>query len=337
MGTRQRETRVFTVAETLRSVDMRLRAGTETDLRTVATGFPLLDGVLGGGIHAGELILLGGAPGVGKTIMSLQMARNIARDGGRAVFACYEHEPTTLLARLLALEAGFGGREEKLSQTVLAALSGGGASGRSLVDIMAATGAGSRALAEVQSYEDDLTFVQASGTHTTTDELASLLDAPEDRDRPTVMFVDYLQKIPLHPEPETEAEKVTRTVEAMKDLALEAHVPIVLCSAIDVGGMVANRVRLHHLRGSSAVAFEADVVLMLNEKQKAVSKVHLSYDPIRAASFRDQVVISVEKNRGGPNLLDLEFRKDFAHFRFDPAGAFVSDKLVDERLDESLV
>jgi replicative DNA helicase len=65
--------------------------------------------------------------------------------------------------------------------------------------------------------------------------------------------------------------------------------------------------------------------------------VHLSYDPIRSASFKDYVVISVEKNRGGPNLLDLEFRKDFSHFRFDPDGAFVSDKLVDERLDETLV
>jgi replicative DNA helicase len=337
MGTRQRETRVLTVAETLRTIDSRLRAGTETDLRTVPTGLPLLDGVLAGGIHAGELVLLGGAPGVGKTILSLQMARNVARSGGRSIFVCYEHEPTTLLARLLALEAGFGGREEELSQTVLAALSSGDTRGRGLAEIVAENAEGSRALAEVQSYGDALTFVQASGTRTTTDELGALLDAPEDRHGPTVLFVDYLQKIPLHPEPDTEAEKVTRTVEALKDMALEAHVPIVLCSAIDVGGMIANRVRLHHLRGSSAVAFEADVVLMLNEKQKAVSKVHLSYDPVRAASFRDYVVISVEKNRGGPNLLDLEFRKDFAHFRFEPGGAFVSDKLVDERLDESLV
>jgi replicative DNA helicase len=337
MGTRQRETRAFTVAETLRDVDTRLRERTETDLRIVATGFPLLDGVLTGGIHAGELVLLGGAPGVGKTILSLQMARSIARSGGRAIFACYEHEPTTLLARLLALEAGFGGGEEKLSRTVLAALAAGDPDGRGLADVLAGTAAGSHALAEVRSYQDNLTFVQASGSHTTTDELAGLLDPPEERQAPTVLFVDYLQKIPLHPEPQTEAEKVTRTVEAMKDLALEAHVPIVLCSAIDLGGMVAHRVRLHHLRGSSAVAFEADVVLMLNEKHRAVSKVHLSYDPIRSASFKDYVVISVEKNRGGPNLLDLEFRKDFSHFRFDPDGAFVSDKLVDERLDETLV
>jgi replicative DNA helicase len=92
---------------------------------------------------------------------------------------------------------------------------------------------------------------------------------------------------------------------------------------------------MYHLRGSSAIAFESDVILMLNDKHKAVSKVHLSYDPIGAQGFKDWVVMSVEKNRGGPNLIDLEFRKDFTHFRFDPRGGLVTEKLVSERMDES--
>jgi replicative DNA helicase len=333
---RHRETRVFSVADTLEEVETRLRTPAD-DLRTLSTGFPILDGVLNGGLHAGELLMLGGAPGVGKTILALQMARNVARSGGAAVFACYEHEPSTLLARLLALEAGFSGREEGLSRTIISALATGDPDGRGLADMMAQTTAGSHALAEVRSYQHALTFVQASGSRTTTGELADVLPARNERRGPTVLFVDYLQKIPLHPEPPTEAEKVTRTVEAMKDLALEAHVPIVLLSAIDTGGLLANRVRLYHLRGSSAVAFEADVVLMLNDKHKAVSKVHLTYDAVRADTFKRYVVVSVEKNRGGPNLVDLEFRKDFAHFRFEPDGTFVTDKLVDERLDETML
>jgi replicative DNA helicase len=336
--TTSRETRVQTLSETLNEVEDRLRSHSEQDLRTIATGFPLLDGVLGGGLHAGELLLVGGAPGVGKTILALQLARNIARHpGGSSIFACYEHEPTTLLARLLALEAGFGGREEDLSRTVLSALAGGDPDARGLADIMSQTAAGSAALAEVRSYEDSLTFVQASGSRTTIGALKSLVPPIEQRSGPVVLFVDYLQKIPLYPEPATEAEKVTRTVEALKDLALEAHIPIVLLSAIDSAGLLANRVRLHHLRGSSAAAFEADVVLILNDKHKAISKVHLSYDPLRAETFRHFVVASVEKNRGGPNLVDMEFKKDFSHFRFEPQGAFVSDRLVDERLDETLV
>ena len=101
--------------------------------------------------------------------------------------------------------------------------------------------------------------------------------------------------------------------------------------------MEARRIRLHHLRGSSAVAFEADVVLMLNEKTKAVSRIHLAYDALGAKRFRDWIVVSVEKNRGGPNLIDLEFRKDFSHFRFDPDGGLVTEKLADERLDDEHV
>jgi replicative DNA helicase len=111
----------------------------------------------------------------------------------------------------------------------------------------------------------------------------------------------------------------------------------VLLSAIDTGGMNANRVRIHHLRGSTAAAFEADVVLMLNDKFKAISKVHLTYDAVRARTFRDYLIVSVEKNRGGPSLVDLEFRKDFSHFRIEPTGVYVTDKLIDERLDEALV
>jgi replicative DNA helicase len=334
-GTR-RETQILTVAETLRDLDEHMRADVEVDTRTLATGFPLLDGVLSGGVHAGELLLVGGAPGVGKTIFALQMARHIALGGGQAIFACYEHEPATLLARLLALEAGFTGRDEGLAQTVQSALASGASGEQGLAELLSQTSSGSQALEAVRSYADSLTFVAASGSRTTTDEFTRIVDDCRSPGKPAVLFVDYLQKIPHHPEPDTEAEKVTRTVEAMKDLALDAHIPVVLLSAIDTSGMLANRVRLHHLRGSSAAAFESDVVLMMNEKLKAISKVHLSYDPIRAATFRDYVVVSVEKNRGGPNLLDLEFRKDFAHFRLDPEGAFVSDRLVDERFDETL-
>jgi replicative DNA helicase len=331
-----RETRLVSLADTLLAVEGRLQAGSDVELRTVPSGFPVLDGVLGGGLHVGELVLVGGAPGVGKTILALQMARNIVRVGSQVLFACFEHEPTTLLARLLSLEAGFKGHDESLSRTVLGALAGDGA-GRSLAEVLAETNAGLSALQELEAYRDGLTFVEASGSRTTIDELRRVVRDHREPDAHLVLFVDYLQKIPVYPEPETEAEKVTRTVEALKDLAMDEHITIVLLSAVDTGGMNSNRVRIHHLRGSSAAAFEADVVLMLNDKHKAVSKVHLTYDPLRARTFRDFLVVSVEKNRGGPSLVDLEFRKDFAHFRLDPAGAYVTDQLVDERLDESLV
>ena len=47
----------------------------------ISTGYPELDRVLGSGIVAGSLVLVGGDPGIGKSTLLLQMCRNLARDG----------------------------------------------------------------------------------------------------------------------------------------------------------------------------------------------------------------------------------------------------------------
>jgi hypothetical protein len=54
----------------------------------------------------------------------------------------------------------------------------------------------------------------------------------------------------------------------------------------------------------------------------------------RARTYRQWVVFSIEKNRDGPALVDLEFRKDFANFRFESHGSFVAEQLVDDVLFE---
>lgn len=321
--------------DALAALDRQLRDREALDVRTVPTGFTVLDEIIGGGLQSGELVLLGGAPGVGKTICALQWARNLAREGHRAVYVCYEHEPATLLTRLLALEAGAHGGDRGVGRAIMDSLASADEVGTGLKDMLTATPKGALALQAVGEYADDLILVRASGSHTTLEDLHELLREYVDPERRTGLFVDYLQKIPLHPEPDTESEKVTRTVEGLKDLALDLHVPTVLLSAVDAEGMRASRLRLHHLRGSSAIAFESDVVVMMNDKQKAVSKIHLAYDSVKAKTYRDWVVFSIEKNRGGPALVDLEFRKDFAHFRFDPEGGIVTEQLVSERLDES--
>ena len=69
------------------------------ELRPIPTGFSPLDDILNGGIRAGELLMIGGAFGVGKTIWALQVARNavLSDPGVRALYICYE---LVLLRRL---------------------------------------------------------------------------------------------------------------------------------------------------------------------------------------------------------------------------------------------
>jgi DNA repair protein RadA/Sms len=49
-----------------------------------ATGIPELDRVLGGGLVAGSVVLLGGEPGIGKSTLALQLAAR-SEEGGRGV------------------------------------------------------------------------------------------------------------------------------------------------------------------------------------------------------------------------------------------------------------
>jgi hypothetical protein len=60
--------------------------------------------------------------------------------------------------------------------------------------------------------------------------------------------------------------------------------------------------------------------------------VHLSYDSGRAEEFRNWVVFGLDKRRSGVAQVDMEFRKDFANYRFEAAGNYVEEKLVDDRL-----
>src|SRR5579864_8216627 len=64
------------VAEVLASVDQMVRTGAAQELIPFPTNFTPLDQVLAGGLRPGDMMLVGGTPGVGKTVVTLQWARN---------------------------------------------------------------------------------------------------------------------------------------------------------------------------------------------------------------------------------------------------------------------
>src|SRR5512133_231764 len=97
--------RLSSVADLLDRTDDAIRRGIRPGAAVVPTGFGVLDEVLEGGFRSGELVLLGGPQGLGKTTMVMQMVRNAVSNGGSAVVFSYEHEGHTLLERLLSLEA----------------------------------------------------------------------------------------------------------------------------------------------------------------------------------------------------------------------------------------
>jgi replicative DNA helicase len=305
----------------------------DPDTSTRATGYSLLDDVLAGGLRPGELLLVGGKPGVGKTIACLQWARAMAQRGIVAVYLCYEHDPVTLLARVLSCEL----REAALAAGRYHDVALDELQGR-LRDVAARTLTLREALdsdpllveaeRRLATYADRLVLFQGSGTRT---DVSAAADAvTRFAAEPTVLFVDYVQKVPVVPDVVTESERVSRVVEGLKELALDQDVTVVAVSAADQHGLTSRRLHLHHFRGSTALAYEADAVVVLNEKLDVVSKAHVAYSTNRIDEFRRQVVFSVEKNRNGVADIDLEFTKDFGSYRFDPQGAWVADRLWSE-------
>ena len=96
--------RVLTLAQALaRADDMLVHDPGST--RVWRTGFSPLDQHLAGGLRAGELVLVAGAQGLGKTTCALQAARNMAAAGRTVLYVCYEHPAEQLAERLLVLEA----------------------------------------------------------------------------------------------------------------------------------------------------------------------------------------------------------------------------------------
>jgi replicative DNA helicase len=293
----------------------------------VPTGFLVLDRVLEGGLSARDLTVLGGVPGVGKTTMALQWARNMALDGRRVVYACYDHDEVSLLSRLLLLEIGeLTGGSPGSSLQARAAVRAVSRGERTLVDAAEASHLVDSAHTRVAAYGDRLLLLAASRENTGIPELAEAADVAGVGG---ALIVDYLQKIPTD-ESASEAIRVDKIAAELKEIALNQHIAVLATVVGDKGGLDVRRLTSRHLRGASGIAYEADVILMINEKFKAVSKLHSAYDPVRSERFKRQVVLSVDKNRHGPANINLEFSKDFPHSRFDPEGKLVDEQLIDD-------
>ena len=327
--------RLRSLADVLDQTDSVLRAGSVAGARVWPTGFTALDKALAGGLRSGELVLLGGPQGLGKTTFALQLLRNAVAAGQSAIYFSFEHDTHTLLERLIAMEAAerVDGGSVPLHR-VREALEARHGQAESLEDRLAGTLGGADGVRALRAYGDRLHVHSSSGAHT---DLAELQRTVEEVRRTTgqvpMVVVDYLQKVAA-PDPSAHEEaRVEAVVEGLKDLALELELPVLAIVAADKAGITSGkRLRVHHLRGSSALAYEADIVLLMNDKFDVVARHHLVYDLANAQRFHRWVVVSIEKNRNGIDKVELEFHKRFEQSRFDPEGREVTEQLVEERV-----
>ena len=307
------------------------------------SGFRALDKVLLGGFRSGELSLLGGQPGLGKTTFALQVVRNLVTAKHSAVFFSFEHDNHSLLERLLVMEASeVAGLGAVMLPRVRRVFEAGRSSRLTMEAGFAGTEGGVEAVQALQDYAPRLYLHRSSGADTDIEAVRKVIETIRaDTGQTPFVVIDYLQKVHVAAPASDrrrsarmpEDERVTVVVEGLKDLALELSVPVLALVAVDKSGLEAGaRVRMRDLRGSSALAHEADVALILNDKFDVVARHHLMYNLANAETFRDWVVMTIEKNRNGVDNVDLEFRKRFEHSRFETDGSGVLEQLIDDRI-----
>ncbi|GAA1478058.1 hypothetical protein GCM10009623_25040 [Nocardioides aestuarii] len=321
------------LGEVLERVDARLLSP-EEDARIWPTGFPLLDDALGGGLRAGGLNLLAGAQGEGKTTFALQIARGVARVGRPVLFFSFELEAEVLLQKVISAEAADLGFEDGVTvYQVRAAFEGTDDTDGGLPERLRRYTGGLDALEKVASYAQKMLIHRSTTTQTNLGVIATAVkDVITEFGEPPLIVIDYLQKVrPL--EAMNEEESVTAVTEGLKDIAIEYECPVLALSASDRAGLEpGQRMRARNMKGSTALAYEADVVIVLANKADIVARHHLMYAGDNGEHFRNYSVMTLEKNRSGRAGAELEFRKDFGRGRFEPDGAVVSEKLVDERV-----
>jgi replicative DNA helicase len=326
--------KLTSMSAVLERADGRLRSP-EGGVRLWPTGFPLLDDAIGGGLRSGTLNLLGGPQGQGKTMFALQAARAAVKTGRSAVFFSYELEADSLVQRLVAMEAGELDPFEAPSLSQIRSIfegTDGGSGG--LIERMATTTTGTEALLRVSEYADRLVVHRSTATHTDITEINDTVKkVMGNTGESPLIIVDYLQKVAMPLTDLDEEDRITRITEQLKDVAIEFDCPIFAVAAMDHEGLEPGaRMRTRHMRGSTALSYEPDVVLILATKSDIVARHHLMYGGANAEHFKEWSVLTVEKNRSGSGGAEIEFKKRFDQGRFDTDGKVVTEKLVDERV-----
>jgi replicative DNA helicase len=325
--------RLQSVTSVLDETDARLKVGQGAGAKLWLSGFSALDKSLSGGFRSGELVLLGGAQGLGKTTFALQVILNLVSTGHQAVYFSFDHDNHTLVERLITMEAAeIAGAMGVQLKGVREAFEARYRREPTIEGRLGDTEGGVEGVEALREHGQRLHLHRSKSSDTDVAAMRQvIMKIQEEAGATPFVVVDSLQKVHFGgPMMLSEDDRVALVVEALKDLTLELSVPIL--AVVGGGPTSGKRMRIQDLRGSLTVAVPADVVLILNEKFDVVARHHLVYNLASAERFRSWVVMSIEKNRNGVDRVNLEFQKAFKQARFDPDGGPVEEELIDERI-----
>jgi len=247
----------------------------------VATGFPSIDRVLGGGFRRRDLIVLAGDTGSGKSSLALGIAIRVALGGTPTVFFSGEMNEARLMERALALEGRATVDELR--------------AGKLKDPTRASVGAAALRLRDLPLLVRDLHGLSIP-------ELAQSLDAIPRR---SLVVIDPLQL--MQPPAPSSEESLAGAARSLKAVALEKNAAMLAVAQVATNPAHRDdpRPTLDDLGGLGAVKQHADVVLGIYREEM--------YRP--GGGMEGATELIVAKNRNGPTgFVDLFFYRKWLRF-----------------------
>ena len=246
----------------------------------VKTGYPGIDQRLQG-LRAGQMIVIGARPGVGKTSFALNLATNAAINGASVALFSLEMSKNEIAQRLLSAQA----------RIPLSDIRGAHIRDNQWPQIMEAT----RDLAQLDILIDDtpgttVTEIRAKARRMLRDKTDGLV------------IVDYLQL--LSPPPggrrsDNRATEVSEMSRGIKIMAKDLGVPVIALSQLNRGletrtGKYGKKPQLSDLRESGSIEQDADIVILLD---RSMTEEEAEREERPNAGVTEFIIA---KNRSGP-------------------------------------
>jgi replicative DNA helicase len=275
-----RSTDISPISRVMRRVDLATEGTVAGD--STATGFPSVDRWLGGGVRSGDLVVLGGDVGSGKSALALAMALRMAQDGRTARFLTTEMTVDRVMERAVAIEG-----RAKVDDL---------RSGK--LDDVARSGVGAAA---IRLRDAGPVIETAPAT------VADLVARIREGEKGGVVFVDSLQgligatTLPLE-------EEQANVVRVLKKAALDLGVAIVLVAHLEQrahDGESDHRPGLADFGAKDAIRHHADVVTAIYREEM--------YHPGGGVEGGTEFLFLKNRN-GTTGYVDLYFYKQWLRF-----------------------
>lgn len=260
----------------------------------LGTGFADLDEMTSG-FHEGELIIIAGRPGMGKTSFALNIGHHIAVQLEKPILLfSLEMSKEQLVTRLLCSEARISGHN----------LRRGFVRKESWVNLVQAAGR----LSKAPIYIDDSPGISVLDMKAKCRRLKNTVGL-------SLVIVDYMQLIHERRRFENRQQEISFISRNLKGMAKELEVPVIGLSQLsrEVEKRSDRRPQLSDLRESGAIEQDADLVSFLYRPEEyKVTSIKVDGLDIDSAGLAELIVA---KQRNGPTgSCLLVFRKDFMQF-----------------------